>query len=235
MTESIPPQSKADTAANRSKNVPRPPLRVVVESLPPTPPPTDEQKAEKKRQRGLEWGKVVLEVLALLGLWAYVCETRRTNNLTQQALDIQRPWVGMVGDVTFEEPKELDKNWPHFIMSYRLKNFGTAPAMNVVTPFGPIIGDANNYALVKTKVEASCKSGENIVSLTGDLLLPASDKPDTTQVGNKNAPQKFVMPGCIVYRDSKRKIHHTELCYWIDLADTSRPKTFSTCWFQGAD
>jgi hypothetical protein len=227
--------------SNRGKNTPDSPVRVIVESLPPSPPASDEQKADEKRKKRFKWGKLLLEILALGGLLAYVHETFRTNNLTHQALkdermhfsQSQRPWVGMVGDVNLLEAsgKELFK----IVVGYKLKNFGPAPALNTVVWLEPPIGDANNYALIKTKVEYSCRSGENLVTQTGDLLLPNGEKPDTWTFGEKAWPPKFVIPGCAVYRDTAGGMHHTQLCYWTDLSTNPKPKTFSTCWFQAAD
>jgi hypothetical protein len=100
-------------------------------------------------------------------------------------------------------------------MGYRLKNFGAAPAMNTVVPLGPATGDVNNYSLIKAEVETACKTGENLVMLTGDLLLPGGEKPDTAQLGKKNIPEKFILPGCIVYRDSGGKFATPNSAMWL--------------------
>jgi len=83
---STPQENEPGNDRNRSQNIPTNPVRVIIDSLPPKPPPTDEEKTEKKKEKRWKIAKGALEVLALIGLWVYVYETKRTNDLTQQAL-----------------------------------------------------------------------------------------------------------------------------------------------------
>jgi hypothetical protein len=187
--------------------------------------------------------RFVIELLALTGLAFYVCETKRTNDLTQQALEderthfnqSQRPWVGMAEDVTLLQNSESGGIFK-FVVGYKLRNFGSFPALNTVVALNSPIGDANNYGLVKTRVNDSCKLAESLVPQTGDLLLPGGEKPDTWTYTDKKAwPTKFVIPGCIVYRNPGGAVHHTQLCYWINFQETPKSTRFGTCWFQSAD
>jgi hypothetical protein len=83
------PKNDSDNARNRGDNVSDSPIRVTVESLPPAPAESEEDKAEKKFDRRLKRWKVILEILAFLALVTYVWETRRSNNLTAEALRFQ--------------------------------------------------------------------------------------------------------------------------------------------------
>jgi len=145
-----------------------------------------------------------------------------------------RPWVGMSEELRILEKKATNPGQYEFTVGYTLKNFGSAPALNTVVFWGPIVEDVNNYNLVKAKVAEARKSGENIVSMTGNLLLPSAEKFDTCLFGEGKRPPKIVIPGCIVYRDTDGSIHHTELSYWIDFAEGEKA-AFHTAWFQSAD
>jgi polyisoprenoid-binding protein YceI len=92
----------------------------------------------------------------------------------------------------------------------------------------------NNYPLVKSKVDDARRNGENIVNMTGDLLLPGAEKTETCEFPETQREQKFIVTGCIVYRFADGTIHHTELSYWIDLNEGEKAR-FRTLWFQAAD
>jgi hypothetical protein len=156
---------------------------------------------------------------------------KATDQLAQLAAQQDRPWVGINGEVTWADTSE--NGFPTFTISYKLRNFGVSPAFNTIVQIDRPITDVNNAELVKIKATDSCKSAEAIIGQTGDLLLPNSEKPNTWTYGGI-PPTKFDIPGCIVYKDTKGSIHHAQLCYWIDLAETPRP-IFRTCWSQSAD
>src|SRR5580693_6370606 len=58
-------QDTTDEHANRGKCAPKSLIRVVVESLPPTPAPHEEEKAEKKRDRRPQWWMLGVNFLTL--------------------------------------------------------------------------------------------------------------------------------------------------------------------------
>jgi hypothetical protein len=107
----------------------------------------DEKKPQKKENMFLGWfnqfikkfgaglhdPRFVVELLALAGLVFYVCETRRTNNLTQEALSDERKHFieserSLVGVVSVEV-------FPNIEATTRLKarlnygNYGRSPAI----------------------------------------------------------------------------------------------------------
>ena len=156
-----------------------------------------------------------------------------TSQIAQRVLQQNRPWVGMQGQLSWSQ-LSLGNGISTLVVGYTLKNFGASPALNTVASLERPVADVNNYALIKAKVNESCQSAERLIAQTGDLLLPSAEKPDTWKSTDRH-PTKLVVPGCIVYRDTMGGIHHTQLCYWIDLAEKPKPDTFSTCWFQSAD
>lgn len=95
---SVTPEHQPEKTSARSENVANGPLRVHIESLPPRPAPTEEQKAQKTTDDRLRWFLAGIQILTFLGLVAYVCETRRTNNLTEKlvnnSVEAERPWMG---------------------------------------------------------------------------------------------------------------------------------------------
>src|ERR1035438_1936457 len=64
----VQPQAKAAEAGNAGQSVPSPPTRVIVESLPPSPAPSEEQKAKEDWKDRREWFMVAIELLASCGL-----------------------------------------------------------------------------------------------------------------------------------------------------------------------
>jgi hypothetical protein len=169
-------------------------------------------------------------------------EMEHQRGVMQGQLDImkgqfeleQRPWVGMSEGPILKQKKSTKTGQYGFTVVYTIKNFGVAPALNTIVWLGATIADANNYELVKSKVAEARESGERIVKMTGDLLLPTAEKEDSYEFGESERPSKFVIPGCIVYRSTDGAVHHTELSYWIDLTEGEKA-TFHTAWFQSAD
>ena len=148
----------------------------------------------------------------------------------------KRPWIGVVGNISMRDKKSTKPGCFGFTLEYVIKNFGVTPAFNTVVPFGIVVEgtDIHNYALVKNKVDEARRTGENIVSMTGDLLLPGAEKAGSCEFPETQRNQKFVITGCIVYRFADGSTHHTELSYWIDLSEGDKAK-FRTLWFQAAD
>lgn len=145
-----------------------------------------------------------------------------------------RPWVGMSGEPTLLEYKSTKPGQFGFTLGYRIKNFGNAPAFNTVVPFEEVVEDPNDHALLKVRVEKARKQGENIVNLTGDLLLPGVEKYDTCLFSERARPNKFDIPACIVYRFADGTVHYTELSYCVEVSGEGKA-TFRTLWFQNAN
>ena len=74
--------------------------------------------------------KFFVELLALVGLVLYTCETRRTNDLTQASLQLQnKPWIAMHNVNT---DKTVDTK-TEFGAYTTVENFGHSPASHVMT------------------------------------------------------------------------------------------------------
>lgn len=161
---------------------------------------------------------------------------RNSNSQTAEFFRIEkRPWVGMSKPPSLRDKKSTKPGHFGFTLEYVVKNFGVAPAFNTVVPFSGIVDgqDVSNYSLVRTKVNDARSNGENITNLTGDLLLPGAEITGTCEFPEIKRTNKFVITGCIVYRSADGTIHHTELSYWIDLAE-GKKAIFRTAWFQAA-
>jgi hypothetical protein len=152
----------------------------------------------------------------------------------QSLINSDRPWVGMSQEIILLKKQSTKPGRYEFTVGYTVKNFGVSPALNTVVSFGITIGDVNNYDLVKSKVAEARRQGENIIKMTGDLLLPTAEKNDTCLFGESERPNKIVIPGCIVYRSIDGAVHHTELSYWIDFSEGDKA-VFRSSWFQSAD
>jgi hypothetical protein len=196
---------------------------------------TETKKRKRKPLTRFEMWTVILGSLGILVaggtgiaiVWQDLIGARTLTELKKG----RQPWVGMNGEVSWARTSE--KGFPIFTVSYKLRNFGASPALNTVTWIDSPVSDANNYQLIRSKVISSCLSAERLTTQTGDLLLPTGEKPDAWTYGAV-PPIKFVIPGCIAYRDTESGIHHTQLCYWIDLTEAPKP-IFRACWFQFAN
>lgn len=146
----------------------------------------------------------------------------------------KRPWVGIIGDPFIVLVESERTGHRAFRVEYTIKNFGVAPAFNVVVPFSSAIEEANAYDLVKSKINEARKLGENILSLTGDLLLPGAEKMGSCEFSPAPKTNRFTLAGCIVYRFSDGSIHYTELSYFADWDEGGKAKC-RTAWFQDAD
>lgn len=97
------------------------------------PVPSHEWKPRKHRRNPLDLIRLGIEVIALFGLALYVCETRRTNGLTQQALTFskqqftqeQAPYVWITPDNPVIKAEE------HILWDINFSNYGHSPAFNV--------------------------------------------------------------------------------------------------------
>jgi hypothetical protein len=85
--ETVHPQDSTTNAAGSGQNVSPPPIRVIVESLPPTPAPSEEEKARKRRKKICEGLKSGLEVVAVLVALGLLCVTRRYVEYAKQQRD----------------------------------------------------------------------------------------------------------------------------------------------------
>jgi hypothetical protein len=234
-----PIKENADAGGDTQKPKSKPPVAPVEmgEEKPAEYTHTSNVKIKKRKRKPLTCFELWTIILASLGIlvaagtgaaivWQDLIGAQTLTEIKRG----ERPWVGVNGEVSWARTSE--NGFPTFTVSYKLKNFGTSPALNTVTRIESPVKDVNNYQLIKSKVISSCQLAEGLITHTGDLLLPTGEKPDTWTYG-AIPPTKSVFPGCIAYRDAAN-VHHTQLCYWIDLAETPKP-IFRTCWFQSAD
>jgi hypothetical protein len=160
-------------AAGRGQNIPKGALRVVVDSLPPSPAPTEEEKAEKEFDKRLKIGKTILEIFAFIGLIAYVCETHRANELTRIA---QRPWMA----VYLTDQLHWQVGQP-ILINFKLTNVGKTPARAVTGKFSILAfkqGEAAHFDF---------RQGEGASGGDYSGFIPPGDKVDSqTYLFRKN-------------------------------------------------
>jgi hypothetical protein len=235
-----PTDENANTSGDSQKPESKPPVAPVDISKINSPEnsQTSDTQTKKRKRKPLTCFEIWTVIFASLGIlvaagtgaaivWQDLIGARTLAEIKRGA----RPWVGMSGEVSWARTSE--NGFPTFTVSYKLKNFGSFPALHTVAWIQSPERDVNNYQLIKSKVISSCKAAEGLITQTGDLLLPTGEKPDTWTY-DAIPPTKFVIPGCIAYQDTESRVHHTQLCYWIDLSETPKP-SFRTCWFQSAD
>jgi hypothetical protein len=241
----VTPERKPDETRGRSENVPSGPVKVHVESLPPAPPPSEEQKAEQKTEKRLKYLLAAIQILAFLGLVVYVCETRRTNNLTGQALSdarkhfnqSQRPWVGlydpMILSAITENPRRM------IVITARVKNFGNSPASNMIPAVDFMLGKRGTD--IRPEIDKVCAGLERgfLPLKIGEILFPGDTFSFPTQIypvaDEAQADPIYFFPGCIIYIDAENQVRHTRICQWTDREHLKAGASLSSCSRQSAD
>lgn len=191
--------------------------------------------------------KFLLEVLALIGLFAYTCETKRTNDLTsgiaetavKQLAVSQRPLVGLddaldaftATDIQFKPNGDA---WSNYII--RAKNYSASnPAQNVASFAQLLITE--DSSVIRNSRDGIC--GEHLVGNRdmGMVLFPGRLKAFSTSQSlfeKKNIVSKAsdgkvqaLFAGCIGYRDeSSGTFYHTGFLYRLIDPATGLPVRF---------
>jgi hypothetical protein len=105
--------------------------------------PPEKHQAIAKRDRW-DWFKLFLEIVALVALVIYTFETRRTNNLTKESLDLvrdnfrkdQRPYVWLRNDLLFPahlqvKVKDGSTTDERATWDWHFTDYGKTPALHV--------------------------------------------------------------------------------------------------------
>jgi hypothetical protein len=102
----------------------------------------DGKPTDQKRD-AWDWCKLIVEFLAFIALVFYTCETRRTNNLTQEALSVsgdqfrqeQRPYIWLTNSLVSPEFIRQSGNprspAGQIIWGYHFTNYGRTPALGI--------------------------------------------------------------------------------------------------------
>jgi hypothetical protein len=115
--------------------------------------------------RKLHDPKFVVEILALIGLGFYVCETHRTNNLTQLALETskdqfridQRPYVWITNELSpfVQAPHGPGNTSDKLAFSFKFTNYGKSPAIHCQVDARIAIGKDGYREIVWKVMDAS--------------------------------------------------------------------------------
>ena len=134
------PQSDSNDAAGGAQSPPRPPFRVIIESVPPPPSPSEEQKAKENRtERREKWRSIVecivgffVIVYTIVSICLWIA-SRNTNRIALQGVTNadrnfrrdERAWVVAIRD---------QFQWPigsNVVFPGHLTNTGKTPAKHV--------------------------------------------------------------------------------------------------------
>lgn len=95
------------------------------------------QRQFSRWKRQIQKPRFQVGVLTLVFLIFYTCETKRTNDLTERAMNLdQRAWVGIVFPITMVDATKIEANVP-FKFKIRFKNSGKTPALKI--SYDPVI------------------------------------------------------------------------------------------------
>jgi len=178
------------------------------------------------------------------------CLIRHTNQLTQKALESERPWVGVKGEVFFDKGEtpyvgsagreavrrqRAEGRLPK-VPIFNLQNSGKRPAFNaylVVEKFltfsQKITGDI--YPQVDAMIQESCKLAEHAITQqhNGDLLLPGGEHVTPYTISDWSPDEFLFAPGCIAYKDEGGKFHHTGVCFSASMFVSPQPEKMESC------
>jgi hypothetical protein len=181
----------------------------------PQPPVKSESGHQNHKRDAWDWFKLVLESLAFVALVFYTCETRRTNNLTQQSLTTikeqfradQRPyiWLSNARNVSYSDSLQAP------IWNCEYGNFGRSPAYKIRGSSVLITGhdamhqavafpaDFSGAPLPPTKTDASS-------------ALPKSRMNKDAYASLLRTDETFVIRGRIQYTDAYGEPYETGFC-----------------------
>jgi hypothetical protein len=134
---------------------------------------------------------------------------KTVREMEKQLVLVQRPWLGGEGFVSYSS--KVDSNVADF--SVTVKNFGTAPALNVGLSMDRFVLDG-----FEKKIAFICSEAKE-KSKNGRYIFPGStyNYPLTRQFVSVNigAPPdaKLLLAGCIAYFGQFKDFHHTEFCF----------------------
>jgi hypothetical protein len=222
---------RAPLQESQGKNRTESPVRVVVDSLPPAARPSNEQKSRKEWKNRRESGWAAVQVLTLFGLVAYVRQIKRATDLTQQALNQRRPWIGIPEITLTDQQKMGSRTRPtlEWRMSITLKNYGDSPAQRIFINSGNIqVGRAMMVGGSWKKL-GLCGGAEDASRGTGpaETIFPGSegtDKPFGMSVQHEAA----LTPGpkwavfCVAYQEMSGKMHHAAALFFAVAKDTKQ-------------
>ena len=222
---------------HRSQNIPRRPIRVIVERLPPPETPKHKRDAEKKKDRRPQWGILAVNVLTLAAVVIYAVITgkmwREMQNQTciqrNAYVSAERAWVGLDGVPSVQMVLRNDGKYDASI-NFTLKDYGKGPALRVmglaaITPTG-------QPRIVESTLDAQCNlifpfvglKPKSNVAFSPDLggyqwgHVLFTNQGFGTSVGSLiDMPtligKEAYLVGCIVYRDQFSEPHWTKFCY----------------------
>ena len=144
-----------------------------------------------------------------------------------------RPWLTDEGvpKLTF---KLLPDDTVAGNLVFPVRNLGPSPALEVgvgAIPFIRHAGDGSDFVLARKE---SCQWAETTVRSGGDSLFPQQVKQYDAAIlktvpGFGSRAKRFLISGCIAYRDQfdrTRTTHHTSFCV---MGDVSQPELLYNC------
>jgi hypothetical protein len=183
-------------------------------------------------------------------------QARASEKANKQTVDLfklrNRPWVGVEGDVTFDEENiawvgeqghtavrkmAAEDRLPIRVL-YHLRNSGEGPALNTTLVIQPIIfsQSGSDESQINVMIQKACQIAEQrITQRNGDLLLPGGRQTVPYQFEEWDSTKFVFTPGCIVYRDVDGGLHHTRICHAAAMFVTPKPKILESCQDQSAD
>jgi hypothetical protein len=186
--------------------------------------------------RGFRNPGFIVEILALVGLFWYVCETRRTNDLTQKALansktqfdqaqsaswkqfiTDQRPYLWITNDMGpfAMAPQSTGNTSGKLAYNFHIMNYGRSPAINCKTE-GLIIFGLNGESKISFQPLDSSRSN-TIVPPGRDIYQTAwSDNPVEsvllTRIQTAGIIEHVTVAGYVEYSDTSGNMYSSEFC-----------------------
>ncbi|HVS89021.1 MAG TPA: hypothetical protein VHF01_12480 [Candidatus Acidoferrum sp.] len=144
-------QDNTNDERSRRQDVSPSPIRVVLESFPPSPAPPDEWEAEKKKKKRFKWYVFGLNFLTLIAVIGYACinwkmwrEMQDQTKTARQQLELsERPWIKIsftIGVQGFS----FQSGSATLPLQAHIQNIGHSVATGVIVPIKMFLAyDAN--------------------------------------------------------------------------------------------
>lgn len=242
------PQNEPTTAGERSQDIANPPIRIMIESFPPSPTPEKQRNSKKRWKNRREWGQFIISLGTLLVVGAYTCVSwqqwktmDRTFKEVQKQTEIQRntginterAWIGLDTPITLDAI-EIKSTQTRIKGHYSLKNFGHGPAFKVIQS-GSFVRTGENMEVQAREAnfycDSSIKFATGAVPVGGEMKQPPPfgrilfpDKADSYPIefqGPSDTVLHLRFIGCVAYIDQFKTVHWTKFCMERRPGDTT--------------
>lgn len=201
---------------------------------------------DRKRYRLEVAGLIAVIIYAGLTWWLALTSQRAVDQSASFFIQQTRPWVGLSTPIVITKISGGSTS-QQMEFSTTIKNFGQFPAFYVIPDVELVV--ASRATNITPEINRICDHIEHdllpIPIGVGEIVFPSQTYTFPTEVQPSRARRVdsdrigsdpvYFFPGCILYKDTSGKVHHTGICQWTDSDGLQAGKELASCSRQNAD